>query len=191
MNLLPTRAIKQACLITVVAIFIGLVVNSFHPRKVSLGVKRPALKYAADSLFAEELPPMNIADQKDPVTLSPKKSLEPIIVHAGQVRQLVSQRQAILLDARTPAEYEAGHLPGAMLLPFDLLYDYEQQLNELPRDKWLICYCDGPPCDLGELLAKELKLRSFHQVAVYQDGLNDWKKAYKIVKGKEAGEIEQ
>lgn len=191
MNWIPKRALQQGLMITMLAAVIGLAVNSFHPRKVSLAFKRPPLKYAADSLFAEDLPSVNIAGQNDSVALAPKESGELIVVNAKQVRQLVSQQLAILLDARTPAEYEAGHLPGAMLLPFDLLYDYEQQFNELPKDKWLICYCDGPPCDLGELLAKELLLRDFQKVAVYQDGVNDWKKSYVIVKGKEAGEFEQ
>ncbi len=190
MKWMPKCAFQQGIIITVMAAVIGLVVNSFHPRKVSLAFKRPPLQYAADSLFAEELPSVTIADQNDPVPLAPTESDELIIVSIKQVRQLVSQQQAILLDARTPAEYEAGHLPGAMLLPFDLLYDYEVQLNSLLKDKWFICYCDGPPCDLGELLAQELMLRDFHKVAVYQDGLNDWKKSYAVVKGKEAGEFE-
>lgn len=191
MRWIPKPAIQQGIIITVIAAVIGLVVNSFHPRKVSLAFKRPPLKYAADSLFAEDLPSVNIAGQNDPVPPSPRASDELIIINAGQVRQLMSQRQAMLLDARMPAEYEAGHLPGAMLLPFDLLYDYEQQINELPKDKWLICYCDGPPCDLGELLAKELLLRDFQRVAVYQDGVNDWKKSYAVIQGKEAGEFEK
>lgn len=191
MKWIPKYALQQAIIITVLAAVIGLAVNSFHPRKVALASKRPPLKYAADSLFAEDLPSVNIIGQNDFIRLTPKPGEELIIVNAKQVRQLVSHQQGILLDARTPAEYEAGHLPGAMLLPFDLLYDYEQQLTALPKDKWLICYCDGPPCDLGELLAKELQLRDFEKVAVYQDGVNDWKKSYAVVKGKEAGEFEK
>lgn len=191
MKWIPKRAINQGMLIMVVASLLGLVVNSFHPRKVSLAFKRPSLQYASDSLFAENLPSVNINSQGDPAQPSQMVRDELIIINANQLRQLVSRQQAILLDARIPSEYEAGHLPSAMLLPFDLLYDYEQQISKLPKDKWLICYCDGPPCDLGELLAKELLLRDFQKVAVYQDGLNDWKKSYAVVKGREAGEIEK
>ena len=191
MKWIPKRAIQQGLMITVIATVIGLVVNSFHPRKVALSFSRPPLQYAADSLLAEELPSVNIAGQSDAVSLSPNEIGVPIIVSARQVRQFVSQSQALLLDARTPAEYEAGHLPGATLMPVDFLYDYEKQINDLPKDRWLICYCDGPPCDLGELLAQELSLRGFQKVAVYQDGLNDWKKSYSVATGKEAGEFEK
>lgn len=191
MKWISKPALQQGIIIIAMATAIGLVVNTFHPRKVSLSFKRPPLKYAADSLFAEDLPSVNIAGRSDTLAMASKAGDELVIVNARQVRQLVSQGQAMLLDARMPAEYEAGHLPSAMLLPFDLLYDYEQQINELPKDKWLICYCDGPPCDVGELLAKELLLRDFQMVAVYQDGVNDWKKSYPVIKGKEAGEFEK
>lgn len=191
MKWIPKRALQHGIMITVIAAVIGLVVNSFHPRKVALSFSRPKLKYAADSLLAEELPSVNIAGQRDAVSLSPNENGVPIIVSARQVRQLVSQGQALLLDARTPAEYEAGHLPGAILMPVDFLYDYEKQINDLPKGRWLICYCDGPPCDLGELLAQELLLRDFQKVAVYQDGLSDWKKSYSVATGKEAGEFEK
>lgn len=191
MKWIPKRALQQGILITVIAAVIGLVVNNFHPRKVTLAFKRPPLQYAADSLLAEGLPAVNIGGQNESLTLAPNQSGELIIVSIKQVRQHVSRRQAVLLDARTRAEYEAGHIPGAILLPVDFLYDYENQIEALPKDKWLICYCDGPPCDLGELLAQELMLRDFHRVAVYQDGLNDWKKLYPVVKGKEAGDFEK
>ncbi len=191
MKWIPKHALRQGIIILIAATVIGLGVNSFHPRKVRLAFQRPPLQYAADSLFAEDLPSVNIAGQNDPVPPSPRASDELIIINVKQVRQLVLQRQAMLLDARTPVEYEAGHLPGAMILPFDLLYDYEEEIKKLPKDKWLICYCDGPPCDLAELLAKELLLRDFQKVAVYQDGINDWKKSYPVIKGKEGGKFEK
>jgi NADPH-dependent 2,4-dienoyl-CoA reductase/sulfur reductase-like enzyme/rhodanese-related sulfurtransferase len=44
----------------------------------------------------------------------------------------------LLLDVRTPAEFAAGHLPGAVLLPVDEL---RARLNELPRDRRIVAYC--------------------------------------------------
>lgn len=43
-----------------------------------------------------------------------------------------------LLDVRTPKEYAAGHLPGAINLPIDEL---RSRLGELPRDRRIIAYC--------------------------------------------------
>ena len=43
-----------------------------------------------------------------------------------------------ILDVRTPAEYGAWHIPGAVLLPFTEL---RQRLDEVPRDKPVYTYC--------------------------------------------------
>ena len=43
----------------------------------------------------------------------------------------------VLLDVRQPEEYEAGHLPGARLIPIPEL---EGRLDELPRDHAILVY---------------------------------------------------
>ena len=46
--------------------------------------------------------------------------------------------QVTILDTRTPAEYDAWHIPGAVLLPYTEL---RQRLDEVPRDKPVYTYC--------------------------------------------------
>jgi NADPH-dependent 2,4-dienoyl-CoA reductase/sulfur reductase-like enzyme/rhodanese-related sulfurtransferase len=43
-----------------------------------------------------------------------------------------------ILDTRTPAEYEAWHIPEAVLIPYTEL---RQRLDEVPRDKPVYTYC--------------------------------------------------
>ncbi len=43
-----------------------------------------------------------------------------------------------ILDVRTPAEYSAWHIPGAVLIPYTEL---RQRLDEVPRDKPVYTYC--------------------------------------------------
>jgi NADPH-dependent 2,4-dienoyl-CoA reductase/sulfur reductase-like enzyme/rhodanese-related sulfurtransferase len=45
---------------------------------------------------------------------------------------------ALLLDVREPAEFEAGALPGATLVPLGTL---RERLAELPRDREIVAYC--------------------------------------------------
>jgi len=47
-------------------------------------------------------------------------------------------RNQIVLDVRTPAEVEAGTIPGAENIPLDQLRD---QIEKLPRDKELLIIC--------------------------------------------------
>lgn len=58
----------------------------------------------------------------------------------AEARDLVA-RGARLVDVRTPGEYAAGHLPGALNVPLDAL---ERRLDDLgPRDQALIVYCES------------------------------------------------
>lgn len=55
-------------------------------------------------------------------------------------RQLVQGPDLVVLDVRTPAEYAAGHVPGAVNVPHDQI---EARLDELAalREKDVVVYC--------------------------------------------------
>ena len=60
---------------------------------------------------------------------------------ATELRQLLTndtRALPLLLDVREPAEYAAGHLPGALLLP---LGELAARAAELPTDRELVLYC--------------------------------------------------
>jgi NADPH-dependent 2,4-dienoyl-CoA reductase/sulfur reductase-like enzyme/rhodanese-related sulfurtransferase len=76
---------------------------------------------------------------KDPVNMAG-------FVAAGLLRgdqlqvsvESLSTDGAALLDVRTPAEFAAGHIPGAVNVPLDEL---RARLGELPRDRPVTVYC--------------------------------------------------
>lgn len=47
-------------------------------------------------------------------------------------------QKSFVLDVRTPTEFAAGHLPGAVNISVDELRD---RLNELPKDRCITAYC--------------------------------------------------
>jgi rhodanese-related sulfurtransferase len=47
-------------------------------------------------------------------------------------------QRPFLLDVRTPQEFSAGHIPGAVNIPVDEL---RPRLAEVPRDKAIAAYC--------------------------------------------------
>ncbi|MGD9634257.1 MAG: FAD-dependent oxidoreductase [Pirellulales bacterium] len=59
------------------------------------------------------------------------------VVHVLDLEQFVAAG-AKLLDVRTPAEFERGHIPAATNLPVDTLRDH---LSELDRGQPIIAYC--------------------------------------------------
>lgn len=53
-------------------------------------------------------------------------------------RQARKDPQLFVLDVRTPQEYAAGHVPGAVNVPYDQVAG---RLAEIPRDKDVVIYC--------------------------------------------------
>lgn len=183
-------AIKQAVIILILAAALGVVINFFHPKHVRITTKRPSLKFAPDTLLAQDLPGVTIhSDQKDKSEVS-EEIVEPLLITTEQVLQLIAGEMALLLDARSQSEFEKSHLPGAQNIPPQNLSTSTTKLDSLPRDLWLVCYCDGPPCHQAESLAFELLNAGFELVAVYFDGLNGWKQAGHEIEGKEAAKHE-
>jgi len=151
-------ALREAIVILGCALLFGLAVNAFHPRRAPLSFRRPS----ADSNLVADLPGLNVAQGG------------PFRIGTSQVRRLLDQGRALLLDARDPGQYAKGHIPGAINVPYEKPGEAESAIENLPEDKVLICHCEGPPCDLGELLAWELTSRGLEGVAVYHEGINAW-----------------
>src|SRR6202167_5504040 len=60
---------------------------------------------------------------------------------------------AFFLDARSPADYSAGHIAGAINLPIEEFDDHFPQIAPmLTPEATIITYCDGIECELSERL---------------------------------------
>lgn len=185
MKSIQKKTIVEAICIIITASILGLGVNTFHPKGVQITSKRPPLEFATDSVFAYDLP--NAEIKVNQINGAKKQEIieVPVIVNTEQILQWIANDQALLLDARSEQKFQKEHIPKAQNLPFDYLSDYEQKAKSLPKDKWLICYCDGPPCELAESLAYELVNMGYKMVAIYYDGIKAWKQTGNVVQRKE------
>ncbi len=168
------KAVIEAVLIAVIASLTGIIVNLFHPNGVVIAFSRPNAAYVADKVLQSQ-------NSTEEAGLT-----GPVVINREQLKKLLIDNRAVLLDARMPEDYAKGHLPGAVNVPFDMLGRFMDKIENLSRQDWIITYCDGPPCDLGELLARELKNMDFKRIAFYPDGLENWIAAGEpVVKGGE------
>lgn len=79
----------------------------------------------------------------------------------------------VVLDVRPEAEYESGHLPGAISIPLDEL---KERIKELPKSKQIVAYCRGPLCALAPEASRFLKGKGYN-VKRLSDGAPDWEAA--------------
>lgn len=59
-------------------------------------------------------------------------------VTLDEANAAMKDKNVLIIDVRTQAEYEAGHIPGALLIPLNSLPD---QLNQIPKDKKVYIVC--------------------------------------------------
>lgn len=69
---------------------------------------------------------------------------EPVVAPVTQDALVERQRQAdaglVVLDVRSPGEFAAGHVPGAINIPHDRI---GERFAEVPRDKDVVLYCQS------------------------------------------------
>ena len=162
------NALRQAFYIFALAAVIGAGAGLIHPRSVHWSWTRPAPAAAQDSTFALDLPAVDIPAQNSEATRPPR------LISREALLGLMQRKAVLLIDSRSQSEYQAGHLPGALSLPLEELGHRQETLQQLPPDRWLITYCEGPPCDLSHQLAQVLVQSGYRSVAIYDAGVNDW-----------------
>jgi len=98
-------------------------------------------------------------------------------VSTAQVRRVLAESSAIVLDTRKRSEYVAGHLPGARNLdgpPAALVATVERMVSG-DRSKALVLYCNGPFCQASRRAAEQLVAAGFTNVRRYQLGIPVWR----------------
>ena len=87
-----------------------------------------------------------------------------------------SESGYIIIDARTQEEYNEGHIPGAILIPYGELADRAEK--ELPdKDQLILVYCRSGR--RSKIAAEELVKLGYTNVKEF-GGIIDWE--YDIVK---------
>ena len=100
-------------------------------------------------------------------------------VQREELLGLVRSGEAMVIDVRPPAEYDAGHIEGAVNVPLESL---PGRLNQLPHDQEIVAYCRGPYCMLAFEAVEELRKHGYHARRL-EDGYPEWKADQKPVTG--------
>ena len=84
--------------------------------------------------------------------------------------RLASDTPPVVLDVRTPREYAAGHLPGAINVPHKAL---PERLAEIAgfRDRQVVLYCErGKRSDMATAVLREAGFSSLWHLQGHMEG---------------------
>ena len=139
------RTIQRALVIVFGGAVLGLAANALSPRRI------PFIT-----------PPKAPPQIQDTVTLE-------------EAKKLWSGGSAFFLDARSPADYAAGHIAGALNLPVEEFDEYYPSIARvLAPDSVIVVYCDGLDCDLSHHLMVKLRELGCRHVRLIVNGWTVW-----------------
>lgn len=105
-------------------------------------------------------------------------------VSTEQLRAVIADKSAVVLDARPFREFAISHIPGAVNVsakPGVPMSAYVSDVAEIGRlvegkkETPLVLYCNGPYCGKSKRLAEELLTSGYTNVRRYQLGIPVWR----------------
>ncbi len=98
-----------------------------------------------------------------------------------QFKQKMEEPGVVILDVRSPGEYSAGHLPGAVNVDYNGK-DFAGEVGKLDTSKTYLVYCTVG--GRASKAAEQMKKSGFRSIMEMQGGYPDWEKAgYPVEKG--------
>lgn len=85
------------------------------------------------------------------------------------INELNERKDIYLLDVRPVDEYEKGHIPKAISIPFE---DLKNCLGQIPKDKLVITYCRGMFCLVADEAVKILHANGYNAKKIEESVLD-------------------
>jgi rhodanese-related sulfurtransferase len=89
-----------------------------------------------------------------------------------QFKNLMNKEGYVVLDVRTPREYDSARIEGAILMNVLDTATFYSKINELDPDNNYLLYCRTGKRSMTA--AKALKQKGFKQVYDLQNGIKGW-----------------
>jgi rhodanese-related sulfurtransferase len=90
------------------------------------------------------------------------------------VEAAIANHSAVIIDARPDFQYELGHIPHAINIPYDSSNLVELVDTHSLKNQALIIYCSSIYCNAAEVLAEKLRTLGCKQVGIYSGGWEEW-----------------
>ena len=96
-------------------------------------------------------------------------------VSVAEAVDLIKNKNAVIIDVRTPEEFAESHLPEANNFPVDTLSQNIETIKKLQRDKPLLVYCrSGKRSARATEILQNLGVNSVHNL---KGGIKAWSDA--------------
>ncbi len=106
-------------------------------------------------------------------------SEKPVVIQAAELNEKLTGGSYYIVDLRDPVHYQAGHIAGAVNIPFRSLAE-QDNLKKIPTDKQVVMVCyDGHASSQAARIVNQL---GYNAVAL-RDGMSLWANDAKVIGG--------
>ena len=127
------------------------------------------LTFSATTALAEETNNLNSGN------ISSETNIGVTDVSVAQAVDLINNKNALIIDVRTPEEFAESHLPEANNFPVDTLSQNIETIKKLQRDKPLLVYCRSGK--RSARAAEKLKNLGVNSLYNLKGGIKAWSDA--------------
>lgn len=90
-------------------------------------------------------------------------------VSVDEAKEMIHNGEVEVIDVRTPEEFAAGHIPGAKLVPLQVLESMQSELNK-ERKYVVVCRSGNRSTEASGILAEN----GFKNIYNMTGGMNEW-----------------
>ena len=102
-----------------------------------------------------------------------------------ELEKSLKDPHVVVIDARYPRDFEAGHVPGAINVPvFTTQVERRKLLANLPKGTRVIVYCQSENCQFDETLGAALYAEGIENVSLFPGGFRQWEEKGRPIKQK-------
>jgi rhodanese-related sulfurtransferase len=133
------------------------------------------------------------AGSEEPFVKDPTASAQVHHVEWAAVKPLLASKKVVLIDARPKVNYDMGHIPGAISLPFasDRRFaaqpaDFEAFQKAYPKDTPIVVYCTTRMCQLSQIISEKLVELGYKNISKMNQGFLEYGEIEKDAAGEGA-----
>lgn len=149
MNLINKKIIRDAIYIIIIAAFLGMLINIFHPKGYSI------------------------------VTKTYQKSKKIIFINLDEAKIKFDSCKSLFIDSRSDGEFKDIHIKGAINIPSYPFEAAEKKIKNnfelLKSNVELVLYCSGSHCGSSfDLAVKIIEAGYKRNIYIIDEGIPGW-----------------
>jgi len=163
----------ELLIILTVSVLLGFIANFISSNGIAL-IRDDSERFLIDSSKTSNT---EVKNQRG--KLNKAGFYQPVNIPVESAKKLFDEG-IVFIDGRIPAEFQQGHIKGAMNIDYVSFKDKTKEeklevMKNFKKDQVIVSYCGSDSCEISIDNAYEIAKAGFDDVKIYLGGYKEWK----------------